>query len=119
MNTMTYPIRGQNGHIYTFFLQPFELVKPRFPGVYFVARSYPQIGASPLELLYIGQTEDFHERHKAHHRAADFYIHRAQWFGWLAVSNERDRREIEADLVWLHRPILNNLSPLGRSPTAA
>jgi hypothetical protein len=72
---------------------------PTAPVVYFV------IGEN-LDVVYVGQTANLHDRWRSHHRAlqmqsGDYRIH------WMEVFDEQRRIEIEREAINYFRPVWN------------
>ena len=62
----------------------------------------------PYDLLYVGQTGDLSERFDNHHKRACFDRNGKTHIGIRMVSVERQRLDIESDLLRKHRTTCND-----------
>ena len=96
-----------------------DAVRERFPeeaGIYFVYRGTldpVKRWATLKELLYIGETDNMHERHNNHDRRCDFLNQLRPGeilFYTYALTDytERERKRIEAALIYELLPPLNS-----------
>lgn len=92
----------------------------RFPecaGIYFIYRGSLNTTSQPPsailnELIYIGETENLHQRHNDHDRREDFFntLHYGEQLFYCYVQTNfavEDRKRIEAALIHELQPALN------------
>lgn len=90
---------------------------PQSAGIYFVYRGVLNTVSQPHsailnELIYIGETDNLHNRHNEHDRRQDFFNtlnYGEQLFYCYAKTSfsEEDRKRVEATLIHELQPALN------------
>jgi excinuclease UvrABC nuclease subunit len=58
-------------------------------------------------VLYVGQTGDLLRRFDAHHKESSWRHHQADRIAVVVVSSERERLQIESDLIKSYNPVCN------------
>lgn len=91
--------KGASGTVYTFTIYPLNTTFKPSGGVYLILKQNT--------VLYVGQTGDLSERFDAHHKEPCWRRNQADRMAAMAVSSERNRLQIEADLIESHYPVCN------------
>jgi excinuclease UvrABC nuclease subunit len=90
---------GASGTKHTFTIYPLSTTFSAVGGVYLILKQNT--------VLYVGQTGDLSERFDAHHKASCWRRNQADRIAVMGVSTEKQRLQIEADLVKSHNPVCN------------
>lgn len=90
---------GVSGTRYTFTIYPLNTQFNAVGGVYLILKQNV--------VLYVGQTGDLLGRFDAHHKEHCWRRHQADRMAVRAVSSERERLQIESDLIKSHNPVCN------------
>lgn len=98
-NTAQINATGASGATYTFTIYPLNTSFTVVGGVYLILKQNT--------VLYVGQTGDLSERFDSHHKESCWRRHQADRMAVIGVSTERERLQIEADLIKSHNPVCN------------
>jgi excinuclease UvrABC nuclease subunit len=98
-NTAQISATGASGTKHTFTIYPLNTPFSAVGGVYLILRQNT--------VLYVGQTGDLSNRFDAHHKESCWLRQQADRMAAIAVSGERERLQIEADLINAYNPACN------------
>jgi excinuclease UvrABC nuclease subunit len=90
---------GASGTNYTFTIYPLNTQFNAVGGVYLILKQNT--------VLYVGQTGDLLRRFDAHHKEPCWLRHQADRMAVTGVSGERERLQIESDLIKAYNPACN------------
>lgn len=105
----TIKFNGASGAEYSFDVYPLDTTwKDNVAAVYFVTRRYEKTDQKfSHDEIYVGQTDNLKERHANHHRERCFSSKSANCLCILLESLERNRLDIERDLIEGRNPPCN------------
>jgi len=98
-NTAQINATGASGNQYTFTIYPLNTTFKSAGGVYLILKQNT--------VLYVGQTGDLSERFDAHHKESCWRRNQADRMAVKGVSTEKERLQIEADLIKAYNPTCN------------
>ena len=96
---------GASGTSFKFEVYRWETEFRKVGAVYLVLRNGKP---GPYGILYVGQTGDLSERFDNHHKRSCFDRNGKTHIGVLVESAEKNRLNIESDLIRKHRTTCNN-----------
>lgn len=118
-NTDTLVLTGKSGKMYAFNMCEYDTMEAidkacenfTSAGIYVFAYRYKKLGDDTnwYNLKYIGETEDYSKRdYSNHHKKDEIVKSNANAWGYYKTSvSEKDRKEIESDLIANYNPPCN------------
>jgi hypothetical protein len=105
----TLELKAKSGNSYVFEVYSMETEFEKTGGVYCVSKRTLSIADNRFvhDIFYIGQTDDFSNRFKDHHKKECFKRNEANCISILKVTTEEERAEIEKDLIKAYNPTCN------------
>lgn len=107
MNSMTYPLNFQG-----YYTKSADL--PDYSGIYCIYACTHDVHARTVsirKLLYIGESEDIHDRVSNHERRKDWESKlrngEVLCFNVAPISPEDDRKHAEVAMIYYHKPPCN------------
>jgi hypothetical protein len=68
-------------------------------GIYIFIHLYKKDGKYQYEHIYCGKTENLSTRFNKHHKALEIKNHKANYICILPLSNEKERTNVEKDIL--------------------
>lgn len=95
-----FTIKGKSGNTHSFEIYSLDTTFNKIAGVYvFTNRSKQSDGTYSHSIIYCGITNDLSTRFNRHHKEADIKKQNANCICVMAVSDEKQRTSIEADIL--------------------